>query len=196
MSVSIQISALAGVIVGSAASYVTSSLAERARWRRQQDVRWDERRLAAYADYISAVKDIIAIAQRMASQRGLSEDRATPVEPTAAELERLHEAEVRRAALIETVRLLTDTDTITATRELNHTVWHLAELARGQVPGDQQTWNTAFAEYRQARDAYHRCARATLGISGVAISRDQTWPPRWKPVAGEGPDGGSGLPPA
>lgn len=194
MGATIQISALAGVIVGSAASYLTSTLAERARWRRQQDVRWDERRLAAYADYISAIKDIVAVAQSLAFQRGLSAHRATPTEPTAEELERLQEAEVRRHALIETVRLLTDSDTITATRALNHTVWHLTELARGLVPGDRQAWEAAFGEYRQARDEYHRCARATLGISGVAISRDQTWPPRWRHLPGDAPQGGS--PPA
>lgn len=190
MSASIQISALAGVIVGAGASYMTTMLTEHARWRRQQDVRWDERRLIAYADYISAIKDIVAVAQKMAAQRGLSDDRNITVEPTVEDLERLHEAEVRRMALIETVRLLTDTDTITATRQLNHCIWHLTTLARGLMPGDRQAWEAAFEEYRQARDEYHRCARATLGISGVAISRDQTWPPRWRHIPGGAPRSG------
>ncbi|WP_143074809.1 hypothetical protein [Streptomyces mangrovisoli] len=125
-----------------------------------------------------AVKDIIAMANGLAAHRGLTFDHA-PLEPTRDNLDRLHEAEVRRHAEIETVRLLTDTDTISAARQLNHCVWHLLAMSRGDEPGDPAQWSEAFTAYRLARDEFHRCARATLGIPGTAIARDQTWPPRW-----------------
>ncbi|MEZ0095914.1 hypothetical protein [Streptacidiphilus sp. EB129] len=186
MSAVVQISALAGVIVGAGASYVTTTLTERARWRRQQDVRWDERRLVAYADYARAIKDIAVVAHGLAAHRGLNSD-ATPLEPTAQNLATLDSGEAQRSGLLETVRLLTDTDTITATRHLDHCLWHLVALAKGQMPGGAEEWEAAFAEYRRARDEYHRCARKTLGIPGAAIPRDLTWPPRWKQPPAGGP---------
>ena len=190
MSASIQISALAGVIVGAGPSYITTLLTERARWRRQQDVRWDERRLVAYGDYVRSVKDIATIVQGLASHRGIARQH-TPLEPTPENLARLHAAETERSSLIETVRLLTDTDTISAARHLNHCIWHLTSLALGQSSGGEATRETAFAEYRKARDEYHRCARTTLSIPGVAIPRDLTWPPRWTQQAPAPPPGGA-----
>ncbi|MFC9330025.1 hypothetical protein [Kitasatospora sp. NPDC057015] len=178
MAVGAEFIALVGVVVGAGASYVSTSLSERARWRRQLDVRWDERRLVAYADYVSAIKDIVAAANRLAAHRGLT-PHATPLEPTEQNLAQLDDAEVRRIALVETVRLLTDSDTMTAVTELNRCVWHLSAMSSGRVPADPVRWRAGFAAYRLARDEFHRCARSTLGIPGVAVSRDRSWPPRW-----------------
>lgn len=179
MSASVQISALAGVIVGAAASYATTMLTERSRWRREQDVRWDERRLSAYSEYARAIKDIVTLTLSLAAYRGLSSD-APPLAPTAEVLARLDALETERSGRLETVRLLADVDTITATRHLHHCMWHLVALAKDQVPGGVPGWEAAFSEYRHARDEYHRCARMSLGIPGVAIPRDQTWPPSWQ----------------
>lgn len=185
MSVGAEFSALVGVVVGAGASYLTTALSERARWRRQLDVRWDERRLVAYFDYVGAIKDIVAAANRLAAHRGLT-THATPLEPTEQNLALLDKAEERRIALVETVRLLTDTDTITAAGTLNRCVWHLSSMSSGRSPASPEEWRAAFDAYRLARDEFHRCARATLGITGVAISRDQTWPPRWVRHGGHG----------
>ncbi|MCX5208126.1 hypothetical protein OG689_02165 [Kitasatospora sp. NBC_00240] len=186
--------ALVGVVVGAGASYLTTALSERARWRRQLEVRWDERRLVAYSDYVGAVKDIVAVANRLAAHRGLT-PHATPLEPTERNLADLDDAEVRRIALVETVRLLTDTDTMTAVTELNRCVWHLSSMSSGRSPADPAQWQAGFAAYRSARDEFHRCARATLGIAGVAISHDQSWPPRWA-IRNDGPPTGPDEPPA
>jgi hypothetical protein len=45
-----QLPALIGVLVGALATYAATSAAERARWRRTQSVRWDDKRLTAYAE--------------------------------------------------------------------------------------------------------------------------------------------------
>ncbi|GJF32763.1 hypothetical protein KNE206_54630 [Kitasatospora sp. NE20-6] len=187
-----EIVALVGVVVGAGASYMITALSERARWRRQLDVRWDERRLAAYSDYAGSIKNIVAIANRLAGHRGLT-PHGTPLEPTAQNLALLDDAEDRRIAMVETVRLLTDTDTMTAVTALNHSVWHLSSMSSGRAPGDPDEWAAAFATYRRARNEFHRCARATLGIPGVAVSRNMTWPPRW--VRGSGPAGAAGSAP-
>ncbi len=188
MALDLQLSTLVAVVVGAVASYGGTALTERSRWRRQQAVRWDERRLAAYADYARAVKDVVTLTHRLAAHKGLTGD-AKALEPTEQNLALLQDAEEQRSALMESVRLLTDADTMTAIRELNHCLWHLMSLAEGGSPAAPQEWATAFAEYRRARDEYHRHARRTLGIAGVAVSRDQSWPPRWSrpaPGAGQG----------
>lgn len=55
MLVSSQLFVLAGVIVGALASYLTTAAAERARWKRALDSRWDDRRVEAYGSYARAV---------------------------------------------------------------------------------------------------------------------------------------------
>ncbi|MEU1437226.1 hypothetical protein ABZ438_24610 [Streptomyces sp. NPDC005786] len=49
-----------------------SSLNERARWRRQQSVRWDEHRLTANAEYAHAMKEPAARYHMIAAARGLA----------------------------------------------------------------------------------------------------------------------------
>jgi hypothetical protein len=56
MSLTGQILPLVGVALGAIGSFLVSSLNDRARWRREQSVRWDARRLDAYGEYIHAVK--------------------------------------------------------------------------------------------------------------------------------------------
>jgi hypothetical protein len=44
-----QLPALIGVVVGALATWVVTSAAERSKWHRDQSVRWDEKKLTAYA---------------------------------------------------------------------------------------------------------------------------------------------------
>jgi hypothetical protein len=64
------IPALIGVVVGAAATGWT----DRARWKRGQAVRWDERRVDAHAEYARAIKRIHMTALRMFSPR-MADDR-------------------------------------------------------------------------------------------------------------------------
>jgi hypothetical protein len=66
-----QLGAIAAVLVGALTSYVSVSLSERNRWRRQAQSRWDERRLAAYASYADALKKCLFIRERMCAAHGL-----------------------------------------------------------------------------------------------------------------------------
>lgn len=65
-----QLPTLLGVILGAVATYGTTALTERRKWRREQSIRWDERRVGAYMEYASAVKKVISIASRLAVQDG------------------------------------------------------------------------------------------------------------------------------
>ncbi|MGO4759246.1 hypothetical protein AB4212_63315, partial [Streptomyces sp. 2MCAF27] len=111
-------------------SFLVSSLNERTRWRRQQSVRWDEHRLAAYAEYAHAVKELAARYQMIAADRGLVSGPMS-LEPTPEVLAEIRELESRRSALSETLGLLGDTEANTASKTLDHCLWRLECLARG-----------------------------------------------------------------
>src|SRR5207253_3093774 len=72
-----QLPALIGVLLGAAATFTATTAAERARWRRAQAVRWDEKRLAAYSEYAHAMKKLISIAVQLATTRGVHPDAVT-----------------------------------------------------------------------------------------------------------------------
>jgi len=85
MSLVTQILPLVGVAIGAATSFLVSSLNERVRWRRQQAVRWNERRLGAYADYAHAVKGLANQYRRIAISRGLTTGSSPTVHRGGAE---------------------------------------------------------------------------------------------------------------
>ncbi|MFE5523543.1 hypothetical protein ACFQ9Q_38375 [Streptomyces virginiae] len=170
---------LVGVVVGAATSYLVSSANERTRWRRQQSVRWDERRLNAYAEYGHAVKALAHRYLRIAVFRGIATGSA-PLEPTDELLDELGEAESHRSALSEGLWLLGDAATNAATVRVNHSLWHLEWLARGLIPADAGAWDAAFAEYRTARQEYLELARASLDLPSGETRSDVAWPPPWR----------------
>lgn len=63
---------LAGVALGAAGSYWTSSAGDRQRWHRQQQSRWDLHRKDAYVEYGYAVKSVSEVSKRMAAAREFS----------------------------------------------------------------------------------------------------------------------------
>jgi hypothetical protein len=51
-----QLPALIGVLLGAGATFGATFATDRARWHREQSVRWDVKRADAYAEYAFAVK--------------------------------------------------------------------------------------------------------------------------------------------
>jgi hypothetical protein len=72
MAIAAQIFTLAGVALGAMASFVTTSLNERSRTRREQALRWRDRRIDAYSTYVNDIKDMSAVARRVGASRGLA----------------------------------------------------------------------------------------------------------------------------
>jgi len=99
-----QVLTIAGVLLGSAATFVVTSATERNRWRRAQSARWDDKRLLAYSEYANAVKHMVRLCRRIAETKGLlSTGQPTDLDTAFAALA---EAETERAARWETVLLL------------------------------------------------------------------------------------------
>lgn len=180
MSLTGQLATLLGVALGAVLSMATTMIVERARWRREQSVRWDERRLSAYAEYAHAVKDLAHRYRRIAVAKGIAASGAAPLEPTDEVLAEVAEAEVQRSALAETVWLLGDVRTNTAAVRLNHCLWHLEWLARELPTRGEAGWDQAYQDFREARQRFLELARVGLGVRGTRIAEPVPWPPPWK----------------
>ena len=171
-----QLPALVGVALGATAGYVTTSLADRSRWRRARDERWDAARMQAYSDFGNAVKRVFDLATRIAAGRGI-QHAVQPLTPDDDSAAALTEAEGARARAWESVLLLGDPVTVDAARAWWHEVWRFVWFARGWL-SDSEHWSGALAESNAARQRFYDCARRDLGVGGdvSAIGPSQ---PRW-----------------
>lgn len=163
-----QLPALIGVAVGAVATYVTTSLGDRARWQQQRDERWDSARMQAYADFGNAVKQVFHVATRIAVRRGMPYS-AEPLRPDAKAMSVLNEAEGDRACAWEAVLLLGDPETVNAARTWWHEVWRFVWFARGWLT-DAEQWQAALRESDMARQCFYECARRDLGVKGKATA--------------------------
>ncbi|WP_200871679.1 hypothetical protein [Actinomadura welshii] len=171
-----QAPALAGVIIGALGSYLTSSLTERARWRRTRTERWDEKKFEIYANYANALKTQIGIGQRIAAHRGLAYT-VDPLEPEEG-MRLLAQAESRRQAEWEAVLLVGDAETVAAARAWHEGVWNIGLWVRG-LKDDQEGWVAAVQRVSRARDDFYSCARRDLGIAGPPPPSGP-WPRNWQ----------------
>jgi hypothetical protein len=181
-SVTQQLPALIGVVVGAVASYLAGTVTERARWRREQSARWDERRAQAYAEYGYAVKSLYVQILRIANSRmrgdpseSIDHDRAL------AELGKLAD---ERAAKWETVLLLGNPETIAAARTWHRDVWQVEFFARGERT-DADQYSTLREDVDADRARFYEAARQDLGITSGKVPRGGPWlappPTRFKP---------------
>jgi hypothetical protein len=62
---------LLGVALGAVASFLSARLTDRNRWRREERLRWDTRRLECYTDFSAAIIRFISIVDRLAAGHGM-----------------------------------------------------------------------------------------------------------------------------
>ncbi|MGW4443953.1 hypothetical protein [Streptomyces sp. NPDC004682] len=170
-----QLATLLGVAVGAAGSYATTTLTERARWRRTQAERWQEKKFEVYARYGNALKEQIWIIQRVGAALGYP-DAADPLEaPEGHRL--LAEAETRRATTWESFLLVGDAATVTAARSWHEAIWSLALHVR-EERHDADTWVRDLRRVSASRDAFYAAARSELGVAGPPPPSGN-WPRAW-----------------
>jgi hypothetical protein len=160
-----QLLVLAGVVVGALASYLTTAAAERAKWERAVDSRWDDRRVDAYATYAQALKDEISISSRITAGRGIAAN-PRPLPASEENLELLAAAGLKRGASWEKVLLLGHPETVEAARHWHETVWRLEGFARGAITGNIEDWEKARSEVNHARAKFYESARKDLQVRG------------------------------
>jgi hypothetical protein len=168
-----QLLTLAGVAVGASASFVSTRWLERARWRRDEALRWDAKRLECYAEFASATKQLINTAHRIAASLGLPAT-GQPLDPTTG-LPALAVAEQELSLKWEQILMLGSPDTILAAREWRHVAWHLEWFARGRRDNPEE-YTAAAKDSGQARRRFYEAVRADLGIVSGEVP-ELSWPP-------------------
>jgi hypothetical protein len=175
MAVADQVFTLSGVALGAIASYLVSSLGERARFRRELAKRWEDRKVNAYAGYIRDVKEVHMLTQRITAAQGLH-DRNIALPPDEG-LPLLAEASIRRSLSSEQVTLLASAETIAALRRVNDEARILMEFARGvRRDAEEGDFHQSIQAFTQALDDFHTCSRSELGVPGMHLTRHTTRP--------------------
>ncbi|WP_369391484.1 hypothetical protein AB5J72_30630 [Streptomyces sp. CG1] len=149
-----QIVTLVGVLVGALTSYLSVTVAERARHRRSLATRWDERKLNAYVEYATCVKEVAVVAKH---SRLVEEGSDAHKEFMAA----MEDGERKRSALFETLMLLAAPPAIEAAHVINVALWDRLDQARRHAhPSVADA-----GEFHELLNTYHDRAREDLGIS-------------------------------
>ena len=78
-----QLPALIGVVIGALGSYLAVVRGDRVRFRRERAARWEERRLAVYADYARTLKKSVTLTYRVPSHLG-NDPHPHPLSPEEA----------------------------------------------------------------------------------------------------------------
>ncbi|MBQ0830849.1 hypothetical protein [Streptomyces tagetis] len=149
-----QIITLVGVLIGALASFVATTVAERAKFRREMATRWDERKLDAYIQYTSCVKEILRAARVVFAAREAGEDRS----PGLAAME---SAESKRSLLFEGLVLLADEDAAKIANRINERTWAVLRQAR-DPEGTDGTPEEARLAVIHALNDFHKAAKADL----------------------------------
>lgn len=155
--------ALAGVVVGASLSFLFTSTMEKRKESWTLDREWRERKLRAYGAFLTDVRRLRDLAQRVAAAVDL-DDQAPPLGRDAG-LEPMAEANMARSASFETVNLVGGRDVVEAGRELNRAVWRLEWFARGFLDdSDREGWAEAFRAYHAAINEFNKRARLDIGV--------------------------------
>ncbi|WP_253808223.1 hypothetical protein [Nocardia amikacinitolerans] len=112
---------LAGVLLGAAATFTATAVAERAKWRRSQDALWDDRRLTAYGEYANALKEYVQLVYRLSATRGYPAT-AQPIDLEEG-LAALATVDSERTVKWEAVLLLGSPRAVAAARSWHEAAW-------------------------------------------------------------------------
>jgi hypothetical protein len=166
-----QVLTIAGVLLGSAATFVVTFTTERARWRRARSDRWDDKRLLAYSEYANSVKHMVRLCRRIAETMGLlSTGQPTDLDSAFADLA---EGETQRAARWENVLLLGYPETIASARAWSEQVWALERILRQPHP-DASSFDEAYRAAMRLRNEFYANARRDLDITSGPLP-ELTW---------------------
>jgi hypothetical protein len=162
---------IAGVLLGSAATFIITSATERTRWRRAQSTRWDDKRLTAYSEHANAVKHMVRLCRRIAETKSLLPT-GQPIDLETA-FAAIAEAETQRAAKWEPVLLLGEPTTISAARTWYEQVWRLEHILRDEHP-DKSLFINTYQDAMRLRNEFYAHARRDLNITSGPLP-ELTW---------------------
>ncbi|MFK0247543.1 hypothetical protein ACIQUM_22845 [Amycolatopsis azurea] len=141
---------------GSCACKYRIQRTKRVRHRRALATRWDERKLAAYIEFATTVKEA-ADAARTAREAPENSDLRREA------LAEMEQAERRRSTAFEALVLLAAPSAIEAAKAVNQVVWKI-EIAARAGKNDPTPDN-----FVPLLNAYHEASRRDLGVSGGSL---------------------------
>lgn len=157
----IQILTILGVAVGAFASFISTRALERSRWRRDEALRWDTKRLESYADFGRAVMRHITTGYRTTARLKLT-THAQPLDATTG-LPELARAEAEVTEKMEKVIMLGSPEVIIAGQAWRNEAWHLELFAR-RFLRDRGEYEKATQDRRAAHKRFYAAVRADLGV--------------------------------
>ncbi|MFH8337578.1 hypothetical protein [Streptomyces sp. AM6-12] len=156
-----QLPALVGVVIGAIGSYLAIARGDRIRFHRERSARWEERRLAIYAEYARALKQSVTLAYRIAAHLGI-DPHPHPLSPEEA-ASQLAEATDARDPAGEALLMLGSTGVVDKAREWVVAVMDMERFLRDGTP-EPEIWATLMTRQRAAREAYYAAVRRDLGL--------------------------------
>ncbi|GAB2880895.1 hypothetical protein [Streptomyces mayteni] len=151
-----QLPALIGVVVGALGSYLAVALGDRARFRREQTARWEDRRLIAYTEYSGSLKAMISVLFRVSAHFG-NDPHPHPLAPAEAS-PRLAGASEARDRAWETMLLLAAPEVVDVAHAWARTVAEMELFVRNGTR-DPDAWSTLLGKQRVARERFYTAAR-------------------------------------
>ena len=158
-----QLVTIAAVLLGSLTTYATNQLAERSKRQENRRVRWDEKKLDAYVEYIGNVRATISANVRLYEVRaGI---RNMPLSEEELSL-KLSEAGSAQAVAFERVMLLAGDAVVDVAHAVQEATAAVGVQARGAAEGTLDEWRELNGAAFRAINQFHEHARVDLGVSG------------------------------
>ncbi|MFD5627684.1 MULTISPECIES: hypothetical protein [unclassified Streptomyces] len=166
-----QLPALIGVVVGALGSYLAIVRGDRARFGREREARWEERRLTVYTDYARCLKRTVTLTYRIASHLG-ADPHPHPLTPEEAAPQMAEALDARDPAW-EALLLLGAPDVVEAAR-----AWVVVAMEMEHFPQERThstpVWQALLERQRACREAYYAAVRSDLALP-------PGHPARWQP---------------
>ncbi|MFE5394082.1 hypothetical protein ACFQ9U_05900 [Streptomyces sp. NPDC056568] len=171
-----QLPALLGVVVGALGSYLAVVRSDGARFRRETAARWEERRLAVYADYARTLKKSVTLTYRVAAHLG-NDPHPHPLSSQEAASAQA-EATFARDPAGEALLLLGSAEVVEKARVWVVTVMEMERFLREETH-DPDAWQALLERQRAGREGYYTAVRRDLALPPGHPAR---WP--LPPVSG------------
>ncbi|MER5377397.1 hypothetical protein [Streptomyces sp. NPDC002553] len=168
-----QLPALVGVVIGALGSYLALARSDRERFRRERAARWEERRLAVYADYARSLKKSVVLTYRVAAHLG-EDPHPHPMSPTEAE-PLMAEATDGRDPTGEALLMLGSHEVVERARVWVTVVMEMERFVRAATR-DAAAWPALLERQRAAREGYYAAVREDLGLPPGHPARWPTFP--------------------
>ncbi|MEV4558286.1 hypothetical protein AB0K51_15025 [Kitasatospora sp. NPDC049285] len=166
-----QLVTIAAVVLGGLTTYATNQLMERGKRRDSLRVRWDEKKLDAYVEYVGSVRACVyAAVLAFEVTHSIREMPRTEHEL----LMDLTEAEGRRALAFERLMMLAGDQVIESAHAVNTAAAAIDWRARRLVDGPVEEWRALHIEIFRAINVFHEVGRADLGVTGGFVGDQHT----------------------